>query len=239
MNNWNNFDEGDNLLSVYSRDASPAYAVGRAPMESPPGTIWSPALNSFVDVDIAESMGLGMEAEADEQGVSFSVDFDEPDAAESAFNRYGVESDLLEPTAEEMEETEAELEDLQSRKEYPLPSETLQELAQHVPEAVFKETAEFIVNSDDAMDSLDKIAEATGLDHVTASSAIQTAVMEAGERVAHGTIGASRWDALVYAASSTEDPLARRIVTDVTTGKLPGRKLSAAYKLWWESLPDA
>ncbi len=43
---------------------------------------------------------------------------------------------------------------------------------------------------------------------------------------------------MLYAATGTPDPVARRIVTDLVTGKLHPSKLNRAYALWFDTLPD-
>ncbi|TPJ34432.1 hypothetical protein [Mesorhizobium sp. B2-8-3] len=217
--------------------SNPNYAVGSAAGPAPDGKVFIPGMNTYVDLDIAEQLGL-----LAPQGNSGTPDLD---VNQSAFDPRGVPAgdDPLEDISID-ELSDADLEALQEQLEIkdedaaPSLSETFDALAEcFTPEALV-DGVETMVETGDFNDTLARVSEATGVDAATAATLVETTVMEATP-AASEYIGSERWSSLMYAASRTDDSLARRIVSDVVTGRLDPARLANAYDLWWQSLPDA
>ncbi|QPC92597.1 hypothetical protein [Mesorhizobium sp. INR15] len=215
------------------RSDNPGYASGSAPGPAPEGKVFIPGMNTYVDRDIAEELGL-----MGPQGNS-----NIPASNPAAFDPRAVPAgdDPLESIDFE-ELSDADLEALQQELEIetdhePGPSETFDDIADCFDPADFNDGLDAMVATGDVDDTLRRLSDATGMDPATASVLIETTVMETAP-VASEHIGGDRWDALVYAASRTDDPFARRIVTDMVAGNLHPSKLAGAYDLWFQSLPD-
>lgn len=220
------------------RSDNPGYAIGSSAGAAPEGKIFVPGINTYVDADIAEQLGL-----TGPQGAPSTA---APDHAtnEAALDHRAIPAgdDPLESiNIEEM--SDEELEALQDQLEIdaddrePSLSETLDDIAECFTPEAFVDGVETMVETGDFNDTIARLSEATGLDAATATNLLETTVMEATP-IASEQIGGERWNSLVYAASRTDDSLARRIVSDVVTGRLDPARLANAYSLWWQSLPD-
>lgn len=214
------------------------YGIAHAPDEAPSGTVFVPGLNTYVDADVAASLGLGAPqgaTRADGTPVPTALD---PRAVPAGGDpdEWVSDEDLDELSDEELEALADELE-VEAERE-PSLSETFDDIADCFDPAALKDAIDTLVVSGDPQDSIARIAEATGLDHAMAAQVAQTAVDEVAD-YASEAIGGDRWSSLVYAASRTPDPFARRVVADFVTGKLSPAKLGDAYDMWWHSLPDA
>lgn len=203
---------------------SPNYATGSAPMPAPAGTVHVPGIGP-VDADVAESLGF---LPSSAPAVS-----SEPQEAPE-FPQEPVEPEDYEMTDEELESLQDEIESLKDRE--PSLSPTVDEIAACFGNDFDQAVDRLVVGTNE--DALGILSEATGLDTATASSLIETAVADVSP-IASEYIGPDCWNAIVYAASATPDPYARRIVSDFVTGKLHPSKLARGYQLWWASLPDA
>ena len=218
------------------RPRNPGYNIGHAAGPAPEGKVFVSGLNTYVDADIAAQLGL-------------TAGTGEPDGNPSnpdAFNPLAIPAgdDPMEWANDaDGELSDAELAALQEQLEAqperePSLSTTFDEIADCFYAEDFAEGIEAMITTGDAEDTLARVSAATGLDAKTSASLIETAVMEASP-VASEYIGDQRWSSLVYAATATPDPMARRVVTDVITGKLHPSKLPKAYALWFDALPDA
>ncbi|RVJ86946.1 hypothetical protein [Sinorhizobium meliloti] len=229
-------DNDDGILRMPSpQDPSsgwtPRYARGEAAGPAPAGKVFVSDLNTYVDQDIAFQLGLG--------GPSGAPGGDP--SPTNALNPLGLRAgadphedvQLEELTEEELEAAQAELAEYEQSL-----SPTLDELAQVFTPEALDEGIEAMVDTGDFDDTLNRISEATGLDTESASMLVETVVMDVTP-IASEFIGETAWDSILYAASSTPDPFARRIVTDVVTGALDPAKLPHVYRLWYNSLPDA
>ncbi|WP_192177718.1 hypothetical protein [Mesorhizobium amorphae] len=217
---------------------NPNYASGSAAGPAPDGKVFVAGLNTYVDADIAEQLGLNAPAP---QG--------HPEAA-PAISHEPLNPEAIPAGADPLEHidieemSDGELEALQQQLEVndddaaPSLSETLDAIADRFTPEAFVTGIEDMVETGDFNDTLARLSEATGLDAATASILVETTVMEAAP-IASEYVGEDRWSSLVYAASRTDDSLARRIVSDVVTGRLDPSRLANAYDLWWQSLPDA
>ncbi|TPL07593.1 hypothetical protein FJ938_11170 [Mesorhizobium sp. B2-4-14] len=198
-------------------------------------------LNTYVDADIAAELGLSGGAPVATQAYPKAA----PLASPAALNPEAIPAghdplehiDIDEMTDEELEALQEQLE-IKDEDAAPSLSETLDAVAECFTPEAFVDGVETMVETGDFNDTLTRLSEATGVDMATASTLVETAVMEASP-VASEHIGDERWAALVYAASRTDDTFARRIVSDVVTGRLDPSRLSQAYDWWWQSLPDA
>jgi len=216
--------------SGWSPTSNPNYASGSAAGPAPDGKVFVAGLNTYVDADIAEQLGL-----TGPQG----------NTAIAAFNPVAVPSgddplehiDIDDMSDEELEALQQELE-IDAADREPSPSETLDDIAECFTSEAFEAGVDAMVETGDFNDTLSRLTEATGLDAATASTLVETTVMEATP-VACEQIGSERWSSLVYAATRTDDSFARRIVSDVVTGRLDPARLASSYDLWWQSLPDA
>ncbi|MBZ9977812.1 hypothetical protein [Mesorhizobium sp. BR-1-1-10] len=211
------------------------------PQALPLAKVFVAGLNTYVDADIAAELGLSGGAPVAAQAYPEAT----PVAFPAALNPEAIPAghDPLEHIdVDEM--TDAELEALQEQLEIkdedaaPSLSETLDAVAECFTPEAFVDGVETMVETGDFNDTLTRLSEATGVDAATASTLVETAVMEASP-VASEHIGDERWASLVYAASRTDDTFARRIVSDVVTGRLDPSRLAQAYDWWWQSLPDA
>ncbi|RUV56442.1 hypothetical protein EOA85_18645 [Mesorhizobium sp. M5C.F.Ca.IN.020.29.1.1] len=214
--------------------SNPNYAVGSAAGPAPDGKVFVPGLNTYVDFDIAEQLGLT--APQGNSGVPANGAALEPLAVPAGDDP--LESiDIEEMSEEELEALQDQLEiDADDRE--PSLSETLDDIAEYFTDEAFVDGVETMVETGDFNDTIARLSEATGLDAATATNLLETTVMEATP-IASEHLGGERWNSLVYAASRTDDSLARRIVSDVVTGRLDPARLANAYSLWWQSLPDA
>lgn len=230
----------DNSRSGWT-SSNPNYAAGSAAGPAPDGMVFVAGLNTYVDADIAAELGLSGGAPAVPQGSSEAAPF----LSHAGLNPEAIPAgdDPLEHVdIDEM--TDAELEALQGQLEIkdedaaPSLSETLDAIAECFTPEAFVDGVETLVETGDFNDTLARLSEATGVDAATASTLIETTVMEATP-IASEYIGDDRWSSLVYAASRTDDTFARRIVSDVVTGRLDPARLPQAYGWWFQSLPDA
>ncbi|TIX15098.1 MAG: hypothetical protein E5V41_16915 [Mesorhizobium sp.] len=216
--------------------SNPNYASGSAPGPAPAGMVFVAGLNTFVDADIAAQLGLSGGAPAASQGLPAPVHALNPEAIPAGH-------DPLEDIAI-ADLSDADLEALQEQLEIkdedaaPSLSETLDAIAECFTTEAFVDGVEAMVETGDFNDTLTRLSEATGVDAATAATLVETTVMETTP-IASEYIGDERWTSLVYAAARTDDSLARRIVSDMVTGRLDPARLGNAYSLWFQSLPDA
>ncbi|MER9628930.1 hypothetical protein [Mesorhizobium sp. M0296] len=224
--------------SGWSPTSNPNYASGSAAGPAPDGKVFVAGLNTYVDADIAEQLGLtGPQGTPSAPSTAYATN-------EVALDRRAIPAgddplehvDTDEMSDEELEALQQELEVDANDPTLAL-SETLDEIAECFTPEAFEAGVDAMVETGDFHDTLARLAEATGLDEVTATNLLETTVMEATP-IASEQIGGERWNSLVYAASRTDDSLARRIVSDVVTGRLDPARLANAYSLWWQSLPD-
>ncbi|MES0204055.1 hypothetical protein [Mesorhizobium sp. LNHC209A00] len=219
------------------RSDNPNYATGSAAGPAPEGKVFVPGMNTYVDLDIAEQLGL-MAPQGNLSGQS-------PEAAQAVFDPRAIPAgdDPFEDIAID-DLSDADLEALQQELEIkdddeaPSLSATLDTIAECFTPEAFVDGVETMVETGDFNDTIARLSEATGVDAATASTLVETTVMEAAP-IACEQIGEDRWHAMLYAASRTDDRLARRIVSDVVTGRLDPTRLANAYDLWFQSLPDA
>ncbi|RWB91331.1 MAG: hypothetical protein EOQ52_07890 [Mesorhizobium sp.] len=227
--------------SGWSPNSNPSYAAGSAAGAAPEGKVFVAGLNTYVDADIAAQLGLSGGAPAVPQASPEATPFI-PSAGLNPEAIPAGDDPLEHVDINEM--TDAELEALQEQLEVkdtdaaPSLSETLDAIAECFTPEAFVDGVETMVETGDFNDTLARLSEATGVDAATASTLVETAVMEAAP-IASEHIGDERWSSLVYAASRTDDTFARRIVSDVVTGRLDPSRLPRAYDWWWQSLPDA
>ncbi|MER9405924.1 hypothetical protein NKI36_18005 [Mesorhizobium caraganae] len=221
--------------SGWSPTSNPNYASGSAAGPAPEGKVFVPGLNTYVDADIAEQLGLGgpQGAPSAYQNNEAAHDHRAIPAGEDPLEHLSIE-DLSD---EELEALQQELE-IGTEDRDPSPSETLDQIAECFTPEAFEAGVDAMVETGDFEDMLALVSEATGVDEVTASILVETTVMEAAATAAD-QIGDERWSSMLYAATRTDDSLARRIVSDVVTGRLDPARLANAYDLWWQSLPDA
>jgi len=232
------------------RSSAPGYSMAVAPEGGPAGTVFVPELGTYVDSDIADSMGIAhSRAEALSRDTALSREAfnpapvsphrDTPDTPSGTSRvehgvEHGVEeyeeahSDTAEDDTPEIEEEAVQIDS---------PSETLKDVAACFTPSEFDAGMTELVDGN-LEGAVDRITEATGLDSTAAISVIEAAIEDVAPH-AQEQIGHDEWNALVYAATCTEDPAARQIVAGVVQGKLPLGNLSKAYSLWWHSLPDA
>ncbi|RUX30378.1 hypothetical protein EOA23_12135 [Mesorhizobium sp. M2A.F.Ca.ET.042.01.1.1] len=221
--------------------SNPNYASGSAAGPAPEGKVFVAGLNTYVDADIAAELGLSGGAAAP-QGFPEAAPFSptaglNPEAIPAGHDPL-EHIDIDEMTNEELEALQDQLEIKDDEDTTPSLSETLDAVAECFTPEAFVDGVETLVETGDFNDTLTRLSEATGVDAATASTLVETVVMEATP-VASEHIGDERWASLVYAASRTDDSFARRIVSDVVTGRLDPARLPQAYDWWWQSLPDA
>ncbi|MDG4885848.1 hypothetical protein [Mesorhizobium sp. WSM4887] len=229
--------------SGWSPNSNPNYASGSAAGPAPEGKVFVAGLNTYVDADIAAELGLSGGVSRSEVEVTSTQGYLAP--SHPALNPEAIPAghDPLEDIDID-ELSDADLEALQEQLEIkdedaaPSLSETLDAIAECFTPEAFVDGVETMVETGDFNDTLARLSEATGVDTATASALVETAVVEASP-VASEHVGDERWSSLVYAASRTDDPFARRIVSDVVTGRLDPARLPQAYDWWWQSLPDA
>lgn len=190
-------------------------------MPGPDGTVFLPELGSYVDADVAESL-LDAELGDGEDGYSHEEMAD------------------TEVSDEELNDLRDQLKERQERAaQTASQSETLDTLAHEFAPGVLEAGIEHLSTAEDAPDEiLETLTELSGLDREATATLMETVVIEASPE-AEAQVGHERWSALVYAASTTDDPFARRVVSEFARGTLPAKQLSKAYALWWNSLPDA
>lgn len=212
------------------RSSAPGYSMAVAPEGGPAGTVFVPELGTYVDSDIADSMGISHSREAFNP-VPVSPHRDTPDtpSGTSRVEEYEeAHSDTAEDDTPEIEEEAVQIDS---------PSETLRDVAACFTPSEFDAGMGQLIDGN-LEGAVDRITEATGLDSAAAVSVIEAAIEDVAPH-AQEQIGHDEWNALVYAATYTEDPFARQVVAGVVQGKLPLGNLSKAYSLWWHSLPDA
>ena len=194
-----------------------SYASGMAPEVAPEGTTWVPELGTYVDADVAASLGIGSAgAPQDTRGSTDSIG-EEPDLTGQRDRDRTHEND------------QDESDDFAS--------ETFREMVTGVdPDDV--DGALALIEAGDFDGTLASVSETLGMDTHAASTLIGMAVEDTRE-MAEREIGADAFNALIYAASETPDPIARRVLTDIVTGRVPGGLIGAAYSHWYRSLPDA
>jgi hypothetical protein len=221
--------------SGWSPTSNPNYASGSAAGPSPEGKVFVPGMNTYVDADIAEQLGLlGPQGTPSAPSTDHaSLDHRAIPAGDDPLEHI----DIDELSDEDLEALQLELE-IESHDREPSPSETLDQIAECFTPEAFEAGVDTMVETGDFNDTLARLSEATGLDEATASTLVETTVMEATP-IAAEQIGGERWSSMLYAATRTDDSLARRIVSDVVTGRLDPARLANAYDLWWQSLPDA
>lgn len=217
------------------RPRNPGYDIGHAAGPAPEGKVFVSGLNTYVDSDIAAQLGL-VGGTGEPEGPP-----NNPDAMNALALRPG--GDPNEWADDDGELSDAELAALQEHLESqperePSLSSTYDEIADCFYAEDLSEGLEAMITKGDHEDTLARVSAATGLDAQMAASLIETTIMEAAP-VASEHLGGDRWNALVYAATSTPDPFARRVLTGVITGELHPSKLPRAYDMWWKSLPDA
>lgn len=219
-------------------DESLGYAIGSAPAPAPEGMVFVPGLNTYVDHDIAAQLGLGapqsparQDAPQGAPEVSLSR---QPEGFPEELGREISDEELEEMSEVELEALVEELE-VRSERE-PALSPTLDDIAACFGDQFDAAVDRMVVGTPE--ETLSELVEATGLDAQTASALVEAAVLEA-EPIASENIGNGRWRSIVYAAAATDDPFARRVVSDFVQGKLHPSKLMSAYGMWYESLPDA
>ncbi|WP_425417021.1 hypothetical protein [Oricola indica] len=197
-------------------EADRQYASADAPEVAPEGTVWVAELDTYVDADIAAQTGLeGGSAPRNEQPLEDTEGFDQ-----------------LNPEDFEVDDDTEENEPLARSN-----SETLDQMESMVPSSTSEAIGEKIVEGDfDGV--LDDMAGALGVDQEAASSLISMAVTDAQPVIADA-IGGDAFNSLVYAATQTDDPMARRVLSDMVRGVVPRGNMMRAYALWYESLPDA
>ncbi|MER9213180.1 hypothetical protein NKI54_14010 [Mesorhizobium sp. M0663] len=223
--------------SGWSPTSNPNYASGSAAGPAPDGKVFVAGLNTYVDADIAEQLGL-----TGPQGTP-SATAPDYQTNEAALDHRAIPAgddplkhiDVDEMSDEELEALQLKLEVDGNDPALAL-SETLNDIAECFTDEAFVDGVETMVETGDFNDTIARLSQATGLDEVTATNLLETTVMEATP-IASEQIGGERWNSLVYAASRTNDSLARRIVSDVVTGRLDPARLANAYSLWWQSLP--
>ncbi|MER8639183.1 hypothetical protein [Mesorhizobium sp. M1365] len=224
--------------SGWSPTSNPNYASGSAAGPAPDGKVFVAGLNTYVDADIAEQLGL-----TGPQGIP-SAPSNAYATNEAALDHRAIPAgddplehvDVDEMSDEDLEALQLKLEVDGNDPALAL-SETLNDIAECFTDEAFVGGVETMVETGDFNDTIARLSEATGLDEVTATNLLETTVMEATP-IASEQIGGERWNSLVYAATRTDDSLARRIVSDVVTGRLDPTRLANAYSLWWQSLPD-
>lgn len=227
--------------SGWSPTSNLNYASGSAAGPAPEGKVFVAGLNTYVDADIAEQLGLTGFLRNSEGQTQHMVHT----RNEAAFNPLAVPAgddplehiDIAELSDEDLEALQQELE-IETDDLEPSPSETLDQIAECFTPEAFEAGVDAMVETGDFNDTLARLSEATGLDEATASTLVETTVMEATP-IAAAQIGGERWSSMLYAATRTDDSLARRIVSDVVTGRLDPARLANAYDIWWQSLPDA
>jgi hypothetical protein len=210
---------------VFQKTRSSSYAEGSAPVGPPPGTVNIPGIGP-VDADVAESLGFGGggNAPTPEALEALQMPQRSPEPVE----------EQEELSDEALEALQNEIEELAERE--PSLSGTFDEIAAVFGSDIDDAISGMVVNSNE--DTLEALSKATGLDEQTASVLIETAVNEAAPHAVE-MIGQDCWNAIIFAATATPDPHARRIVADLVSGKLHPSKMAKAYSLWWHSLPDA
>lgn len=190
------------------------YARAEAPAVAPEGTVWIAELGTYVDADIAAQTGLaGGSAPRNEQP--------------------------LEDTegSNQMNPEDFEVDDDDDNTPVQTNSETLDQIYEVTSYEQEEAVVENIVSGD--FDSvLGDMAGALGVDTEAASSLISMTVTDA-QPVITDAIGGDAFDSLVYAATRTDDPMARRVLSDMVRGVVPKGNMMRAYALWYESLPDA
>jgi hypothetical protein len=214
--------------SGFAPTRNAGYAIGEAPEPPPAGKVYVAELNTYVDEDIAAQ--LIPSHNPSQQEIS-----DEP--MQLSPGREIVYADE-EMTDENLAALQDELEIRHEGREEIL-SDTFETVREELGEAGTQAILETIGDSESAPDDIvARLAESSGLDAPAVMSLMETSVSEAAP-VAVDIIGASCWDSILYAAARTPDPLARRIVSDFTSGRLPAHGLRESYELWFASLPDA
>ncbi len=210
-------------------DDNKQYAVAQSPDVTPAGTVWVPELGTYVDADIAKQVSR------DDPGFIFEDDDVEyvpnPEAFEIGPDDQGDEFDRLDDDEDEDEDEDEPQEKPKSN------SETLDQLEEMAPPGTSEAVEQSIISGDfDGV--LDNMASSLGIDTTAASTLIGQTVAEAQPDIVY-EIGDEAFNALSYAASRTDDPMARQVLNDMVRGRIPKGRLMQAYHLWWQSLPDA
>jgi hypothetical protein len=223
----------------WHEDHKPGYAKATAPHPAPAGTRYVPELGTYVDEDVAAQLGLAASAaQADSEAPEFPgmliPGVNMPADGEDTPRQEWIEPEP-EITHEELEDLQAEIQE-RSRSEAS-PSSTYTVVAEHLSPTDLAQGMEQLI-AGDFNGVVERIANATGLAPEMAVQVIQTSVEEVSPYAAE-QIGDRAWSSLLYAATSTPDPLARKVVADLVSGRLHPSKLPRAYALWYESLPDA
>ncbi len=212
----------DEPQSGYTPHNQPNYAVGHAPIPGPDGTIFLPELGTYVDADVAESL--------------LDIELNEAEGEAGDTHEEIADADISD---EELDDLREQLDDEREQADQSASlSDTLDAMSQEFEQEVIDASIEQITTVEDTAEILEALSDLSGLDTEAASTILETVVTEATPD-AEATIGPDRWASIVYAASTTEDPFARRVVADFARGKLSPAKLSQAYAMWWNTLPDA
>lgn len=204
------------------------YAIGYAPEPPPAGTVYVAELGTYVDREIAEQL------------IPPASDGGQQDVREPLPLSHGREIVYAdeEMTDENLAALQDELEIRHDGREEIL-SDTFETVREEMGDAETQAILETIADSESAPDDIvARLAESSGLDAPAVMSLMESSVSEAAP-AAIDVIGPQCWDSILYAAARTPDPLARRIVSDFTAGRLPAHGLRESYELWFASLPDA
>lgn len=194
------------------------HAEGSAPQPGPEGTVWNKTLGTYIDKDVAASLGPDIDPMI--QKVAEMPNLTDDDYGDDG----GEDADSEQQPDEAQGYSEA-------------PSETVQFFEDTFGSDGLEVTVEELV-SGNVDDALETIAASAGFDTVGAGTLVATAVQEVTP-LAEGAIGEKCWGALLYAAGQTDDAKAREIVANTATGILPSSQLSAAYRDWYRGLEDA
>jgi len=223
-------DMGDLYPEMQARPedlAAKKHAAAMGPPDTPEGTVWVPEMGSFVDADVAAQLGIeGRKSPETTHELTGATEQPEGNQRVSE----GAPEELPEEDGTNPEDSEEEA-------DFDTESETLADMINAADAGKVDAAFESIMEGDFET-TLGTVSEALGVDQQGASSLIELAVEEAKPNVAY-EIGEAAFDSLVYAATSTPDPMARKVLTDLVSGKIPRGRYEDAYALWYQSLPDA
>lgn len=229
----------DDTRSGYVRpsafDNSPSsYGFATAPEMAPAGKVFIPEINSYVDSDVAATLGFGAMPQDGQEAPEVPHALDPSALGQPRGDEIDLDA-LEDMTEEELEALQEQLEVQEDDRE-PSLSPTLDDIADCFGSDFDAAVDQLVVGTPE--DTLATLSAATGLDPISAATLIEATVNEAAPL---GTehIGSDRWQALVYAAAATDDQFAKRVLSDFVRGKLHPTRLMEAYGCWYNSLPDA
>ena len=214
----------------FTETVTRAYASAESPEIAPEGTVFVPQLGTYVDADVAEQVLGEGDIDQIEETANYTEALDPRDYEDSP-NRYGQDD---QNPGEEQRQSRDQGDKADDFDEGP--SETFEEVADMVGGDAVEAVSDKLIGGD-FDGAIDELSGTLGVDAGAAVTVVEMAVEESRPTI-EDAIGSDAFNSLLYAATATDDQMAREVLADVVQGVIPASRIADAYQAWFESLPD-